>query len=98
MTSFRAERSHVWCKLSGMVTEADWSVWTPADLAPYVRTALDIFGPDRCLFGSDWPACLLAGSYGDVLAALLANLGELSAADQAQVLAGSATTLYRLQP
>lgn len=96
MEGFRPERSHVWCKLSGMVTEADWSAWTPADLAPYIRTALDVFGPDRCLFGSDWPVCLLGGTYGDVLAALRANIGHLSAAEQAQVLAGSARELYRL--
>lgn len=96
MEAFRPERSHVWCKLSGMVTEADWSAWTPAALAPYIGTALDVFGPDRCLFGSDWPVCLLASSYEAVLAALLANLGHLDGAARAQVLAGSAAALYRL--
>ncbi len=96
MEGFRPERSHVWCKLSGMVTEADWSTWTPADLAPYIHTALSVFGPDRCLFGSDWPVCLLAGSYEAVLAGLLANLGYLDDAARAQVLAGSAASLYRL--
>lgn len=57
---------HVWCKLSGMVTEADLQHWKPDDLAPYVDVVLDCFGPERVMFGSDWPVCLLAASYGQV--------------------------------
>ena len=94
MEGFRPSRGHVWCKLSGMVTEADWAGWTPADLAPYVATALDVFGPDRCLFGSDWPVCTLAGSYQQVLDALLIHLPDTARPD---VLRRSATELYRLE-
>ena len=58
-----AEREHVYCKLSGLVTEADHAAWTPAQLKPYLNEALRVFGPKRLMFGSDWPVCLLAGSY-----------------------------------
>ena len=60
---------NVSCKLSGLVTEADPTTWQVADLAPFVEIALETFGPPRLLFGSDWPVCLLAASYADVVAA-----------------------------
>jgi L-fuconolactonase len=56
-----AAEPNVVCKLSGMVTEAHWETWTVADLRPYAEVALEAFGPDRLMFGSDWPVCLLAG-------------------------------------
>ncbi len=87
---------NVYCKLSGLITEADWQHWTPADLTPYVRTALDCFGPERCMFGSDWPVCLLAGSYDRVLAALAEALGQLSAGDRAHIFGGTAAAFYGL--
>ena len=64
-THMRALAAHenVVCKLSGMVTEADWETWTVDDLRPYAETVLDAFGPDRVMFGSDWPVCLLAATY-----------------------------------
>ena len=71
------ELEHVACKVSGMVTEADWSTWTPADLQPYVDHVLEVFGPDRLLFGSDWPVCLLAASYDRVLDAARSTLATL---------------------
>jgi L-fucono-1,5-lactonase len=86
---------HVACKISGMVTEADWSSWTPRDLQPYVDRVLEIFGPDRLLFGSDWPVCLLAASYGDVVAAARATLGGLSESERAKVFGGTAAAAYR---
>ena len=64
------ELPNVWCKLSGIVTEARWDGWTVEQIAPYVAKAVEIFGPDRCLFGSDWPVCNLAASYGRVKEAL----------------------------
>jgi L-fuconolactonase len=70
---------NVSCKLSGMVTEASWTDWTVEDLRPYVDVVLEAFGPDRVMFGSDWPVCLLAASYGEVVEAaeeLTAGLGE----------------------
>lgn len=93
MTPFR-ELEHVSCKVSGMVTEADWSSWTPADLQPYVDVVLDVFGPDRLLFGSDWPVCLLAASYGEVVAAAQATLADLSESDRAMVFGGTAEAVY----
>ena len=95
MAPFR-ELEHVGCKVSGMVTEADWSSWTPHDLRPYIDRVLDVFGPDRLLFGSDWPVCLLAASYGDVVAAAGATLSGLSESDRAKVFGGTATAVYRL--
>jgi L-fuconolactonase len=62
-----SDEPNVVCKLSGLVTEADWKSWTPEQLAPYVRRVLGWFGPERCMFGSDWPVCLLAASYAQVL-------------------------------
>jgi L-fuconolactonase len=97
MRPFKAEAGHVWCKLSGMVTEADWRRWGPGDLQPYVDEALGIFGPGRCLYGSDWPVCLLAGSYGRILDALTQTIAHLSAGERAQILARSAVELYGLQ-
>jgi L-fuconolactonase len=87
---------NVSCKLSGLVTEADWSHWTPADLAPYFLRVLGWFGPERCLFGSDWPICLLAGSYAQVSAALDEALVGLAGADRERVKAGTACEVYRL--
>jgi L-fuconolactonase len=59
---------NVWCKLSGMVTEAEWTSWSPGDFTPYLDVIFDWFGPERVMIGSDWPVCLLAGSYPDVIA------------------------------
>jgi L-fuconolactonase len=59
-----ARRPNVWCKLSGMVTEADYAGWTEAQLQPYIDSVLEAFGPRRLLFGSDWPVCLVAVEYG----------------------------------
>jgi L-fuconolactonase len=87
---------HVLCKVSGLVTEAAWTSWTPADLQPYVDHALDVFGPDRLLFGSDWPVCLLAASYGQVVEAALTTLSALDVTEQAAVMGGNATRIYGL--
>jgi L-fuconolactonase len=97
MRPFAAETGHVWCKLSGMATEADWQRWTPQDLQPYVDEALGIFGPNRCLYGSDWPVCLLAGSYGRILDAVKQTIAGLSAAEREQILGRSAAELYGLK-
>jgi L-fuconolactonase len=86
------------CKLSGLVTEADWNRWQVADLRPYADTALDAFGPARVMFGSDWPVCTLAASYGDVLDAARDLTGHLSDAEREAVFSGTATRLYRLRP
>jgi L-fucono-1,5-lactonase len=62
-----AQNQNVFCKLSGMVTEADWKLWRPADFQYYLDVVFDVFGPARLMFGSDWPVCLLAASYGQVV-------------------------------
>jgi L-fuconolactonase len=85
---------HVWCKLSGLVTEADWQAWTPAQLRPYLDTALDAFGPDRLMFGSDWPVCTLAASYARVVALVREAIAEYSADEQARVMGGTAERVY----
>jgi L-fuconolactonase len=98
MQGFRSHRDHVWCKLSGMVTEADWRRWTTRDLRPYVDTALDIFAPDRCLYGSDWPVCTLAASYAETFGALAECLAPLSSTERDTILGASARAVYRLGP
>jgi L-fucono-1,5-lactonase len=87
---------HVWCKLSGLVTEADWAAWTPAQLRPYIETALEAFGPDRLLIGSDWPVCTVAGSYARVMQLVDDALAGCSAAERARVLGGTAQDLWNL--
>jgi len=89
---------NIYCKLSGMVTEADWHAWTALDLKPYVQAALECFGPERCMFGSDWPVCELAGSYGQVHAALVEALGAISDSERSLIFGGVATRFYGLQP
>jgi len=97
MGGFKAHRGHVWCKLSGMAEEADWASWTPAQLAPFVDHALEILGPDRCMFGSNWPVCLLAGDYRRIKAALEQCRSTLSADERALVMGSSAINAYRLR-
>lgn len=92
-----AQFPNVFCKLSGMVTEADWQNWQPADLKPYVETALECFGPQRCMYGSDWPVCELAGSYQQVHAALVETLGPLGESELDAIFGGTATNFYGLQ-
>lgn len=92
-----ARCENMYCKLSGMVTEADWENWTAADLQPYVDAALEAFGPDRLMFGSDWPVCELAGSYERVCEALREVLGPLSAAEKSAIFGGTAKRFYRLR-
>ncbi|MGH8873632.1 MAG: amidohydrolase family protein [Acidimicrobiia bacterium] len=91
-----AELEHVACKLSGMVTEADWRSWIPSHLAPFVERVVAWFGEDRLLFGSDWPVCLLAASYHQVKAALDQLLAGASATARAKIYGENALRVYRL--
>lgn len=91
-----AECANVYCKLSGMVTEARWSDWTPDDLQPYISRALDWFGAERCMFGSDWPVCLLAADYGRVINALKLVINDLDSDAKKAVLGENAARVYRL--
>jgi L-fuconolactonase len=87
---------NVVCKLSGMVTEASVSDWKPDDLVPYIRKGLGWFGADRCIFGTDWPVCLLAASYGQVVDALRYAVSDLKPADQEAIFGGNAIREYGL--
>jgi L-fuconolactonase len=90
-----AAEPNVFCKLSGLVTEA-WPGWRPADLRPYAQVALEAFGPARVMFGSDWPVCLLASSYAEVTALAEDLTAGLTADERAQVFDGTAARAYRL--
>ncbi|MFX3680151.1 amidohydrolase family protein [Oceaniradius stylonematis] len=88
---------NVHCKLSGMITEADHRLWRPKDLEPYVDHVVGLFGPDRLMFGSDWPVCLQAGSYAEALQALRAILdGRLTEAARDAVYGLNALRFYDL--
>ena len=87
---------NVSCKLSGLITEADWDEWSADDLRPFVHAALDAFGPDRLMFGSDWPVCELAGTYREVYDATFDALGPLSPGDRAAIFGGTAARFYGL--
>lgn len=91
-----AARPNVTCKVSGLVTEAAWASWTVQDLQPYVDELVTLFGPDRLMWGSDWPVCTLAASYAEVLSAARTCLSGLSPVDSAAVFAGTATRVYHL--
>lgn len=91
-----AARDNVVCKLSGMVTEADWTQWTVAELRPYADVVLEAFGPDRVLFGSDWPVCTLAASYARVVEAAQELTAALTAAERDAIFGGTARRVYGL--
>ncbi len=87
---------NLFCKLSGLPTEADWDTWTPEQLRPYLDHALTAFGPSRCLFGGDWPVVNLAGGYSRWQAVVVAALSHLSSDDQAAVWSGTARSVYQV--
>lgn len=91
-----AAHENVVCKLSGLVTEADWTGWEVGHLRRYVDHVLDVFGPSRLLFGSDWPVCELAASYEVVLDAAVALTGSLSDAERLGVFEHNARCVYGL--
>jgi L-fuconolactonase len=92
-----ASCANVWCKLSGLVTEANWKDWRIDDLKPYVDTALEHFGPQRMMFGSDWPVCLLAASYDRILETAQTLLAELNDEERDRVFANNAIEFYRIE-
>jgi len=91
-----ARHDNVSCKLSGMVTEADWGAWTPAALEPYIDVAIDAFGPERLMIGSDWPVCTLAGTYEQVIAAASERVETRLPRAVEDVFGGNAARFYRL--
>jgi L-fuconolactonase len=79
-----------------MVTEADWQRWRAADFAPYMEVVLGAFGPRRVMLGSDWPVCLLAGEYGDVMSIVTDAIGPLRVQDRDAIMRGTAAEFYGL--
>jgi L-fuconolactonase len=89
-----AKIPQVWCKLSGMITEDDPSGWKGEHLRPYVQHVLTLFGPERLMFGSDWPVCLLAGTWKEVLAAFTQAIGPQPLETREKLLGGTAARFY----
>lgn len=87
---------NVYCKLSGLVTEADWLHWRPEDFRPYLDLVVDAFGTDRILFGSDWPVCLVAASYSNMRSILDDYFKDFSADEQRKFWGQNAQTFYNL--
>ena len=87
---------NVAAKLSGLVTEADWTGWIASDIQPFVDVALEVFGPSRIMFGSDWPVCLLAAPYEVVLGAAQTMTSRLSPTEQAAIFSRTAELVYGL--
>jgi L-fuconolactonase len=89
------KRENVWCKVSGMVTEADWAAWTPEGLRPYLDVVVEAFGVGRLMAGSDWPVCLVACEYGRWFEVLRKYFAGFSETERDAVFGGTATEVYR---
>jgi L-fuconolactonase len=89
-----ASCENAWCKLSGMVTEAEWRGWSAADFAPYLEVVLEAFGAERCMVGSDWPVCTLAGPYGEVVGIVREFVRGLSEPEREAAFGGTAAEFY----
>ncbi len=91
-----ALHQNVYCKLSGIITEGEWEGWKPADFKVYLETVLKAFGPERLMFGSDWPVCLVAGQYEEVLGIVTDFIGNLTPLEQKKIMGGTAQKFYNL--
>ena len=91
-----AKRPNVYCKISGMVTEADWETWTPETLRPYIDTVLEAFGPKRLMFGSDWPVMLVACPYSHWWQVVNTAIAGLSESERDRILGLTAVEAYKL--
>jgi len=92
-----ASYENVWCKVSGLITEADWGAWRREDFTPYLDVVFESFGPDRLMFGSDWPVCLLAGSYAQVKQIIEEYVDARCPAAKENIFGGTAARFYGLQ-
>jgi L-fuconolactonase len=90
------KREHVWCKVSGMVTEADWAGWSAEGLRPYLDVAVEAFGVERLMAGSDWPVCLVASGYARWFEVLREYFAGFSESEQDAVFGGTAVEVYGL--
>jgi L-fuconolactonase len=91
-----AARPNVWAKLSGLITEAEWTHWTPQALRPYLDVAFDAFGAERLMIGSDWPVCTVAGDYGRTMNVVIDYLADRPARERDAVLGGTAQRFWNL--
>jgi L-fuconolactonase len=91
-----AKYENVWCKVSGMVTEADWKNWKKDDFTPYLDAVVEAFGIQKLMFGSDWPVCLVAASYSQMLDILTSYFSKFSENERALLFGGNATKFYNL--
>jgi L-fuconolactonase len=92
-----AQNANVFCKVSGLVTEADWLHWKPEDVHPYLDVVFEAFGPERLLFGSDWPVCLLAASYRQVKQLIETYVDAHAAHHKEDIFGGNAIRFYGLK-
>lgn len=92
-----AKSENVSCKLSGMITEADFNSWTPKQISPYMDLVLSAFGSDRVMFGSDWPVCLVAGEYAEVKQLVTDFISKLSLIEQSKIMGTNAIQFYNLK-
>jgi len=92
-----AENKNVFCKISGLVTEADWKHWKADDFKPYLDVVFNAFGPDRVMFGSDWPVCLLAATYAEMKGLINGYVSVFSQSDQDKFFGGNAAHFYGLK-
>ena len=92
-----AKHENVYCKLSGMITEADYNSWTPDQIIPYMDLVLGAFGPDRLMYGSDWPVCLIAGNYARVKQLVVNFIADLSTTEQQRIMGGNTIKFYNLR-
>jgi L-fuconolactonase len=93
-----AQQTNVCCKLSGLVTEADWKNWKSAEIEPYLDVAFESFGGDRLMIGSDWPVCTVAGSYARVMNIVIEYLARCPESVRNAVLGANAAKFWRLMP
>jgi L-fuconolactonase len=91
-----AKHENVLCKISGMITEADYNAWNKAQLKPYIDLVFDAFGTNRLMYGSDWPVCLVAGSYKQVKDIVLDYIADLSSEEQKNIMGHNAVQFYNL--
>ena len=92
-----AKYKNVYCKISGMITEADYKIWTPEQIHPYMKLVLELFGTNRVMYGSDWPVCLVAGSYSKVKALVVDFISMLSKEEQNAIMGENAAKFYNLK-
>ena len=90
------KHDHVYCKISGMVTEADWHGWSYEDFLPYLDGVMEAFGPQRLMYGSDWPVCLLSATYGKVKHIVDQYISTLSSSEQSLIMGENAIKFYQL--